>query len=203
MGLIDSARLNALKARVEKECSRRNLTGSVALYAGDAYDYTVAPAEGVIVLEEHYEKLAVPLNAINNIMQPDTDGNRIISDSELDKMEEMLTTLEARDVNDKSATDCSASCTGLCYSCAGTCSGGCSGGCTGGCIGCGTICTYGCSTACSYSCEQNCVGLCKVDCGNAGCQGQCVLSCYAGCDGGCGGGCSMCSVNCSGVAQYD
>ena len=193
MALIDSARLNDIKARVKKECSRRNRTGSVASYAGASYDYTVVPADGVTILEEHYEKLAVPLNAINSTMQPDVDGDRIISDAELDAMEAMLTQLEARAYYDKSATDCSASCTGMCYSCTGTCSGGCS-----GCSGCS-----GCGGACSNSCSGGCDSSCSTSCGNDGCVGSCVISCHAGCTGSCGTTCSFCSGNCSGVSDRD
>lgn len=193
MGLIDSAKLNDLKARVKKECSRRNRTGSVVAYAGTEYDYTVIPAEGVTALQEHYEKLAVPLNAINSKIQLDIDGDRIISESELNSMEEMLTALEARKYYDSSATDCATSCTGMCYSCTGTCSGGCSG--CSGCSGCGGIC----SSSCSGGCDE----LCSVECGNDGCVGQCVISCSAGCTGSCGSECTFCSGTCSGVADRD
>lgn len=193
MGLIDSAKLNALKARVKKECSRRNRTGSVAAYAGKEYDYTVIPSDGVTILQEHYEKLAVPLNAINNKIQIDTDGDRIISEEELNSMEEMLTALEARKYYDNSATDCASSCTGMCYSCTGTCSGGCT-----GCTGCS-----GCGGSCSYSCNSGCYELCSVECGNDGCVGQCVISCSKGCVGSCGAECTFCSGTCSGVADRD
>ena len=209
MGLIDSAKLNNLKARVKQECSRRNMTGSVAAYAGTEYDYTITPSDGVTILQEHYEKLAVPLNAINNKMQSETDGDRIVSEEELDAMATMLTTLEARKYYDNSGSDCSASCTGMCYSCTGTCSGGCS-GCTG-CSGCGGMCSYSCSGGCDSSCTQTC--------GGDGCVGQCVLTCYGSCEGyckeGCSGGCgtdctgtcgyscSFCSGTCSGVSQYN
>lgn len=207
MALIDSARLNNIKARVKNECSRRNLTGSVAAYAGSEYDYTVIPDDGTVILEEHYEKLAVPLNAINDKMQPHTDGDRIISDEELDAMETMLATLEARNYYDSSATDCANSCTGMCYSCTGTCSSGCS-----GCTGCS-----GCGGSCSSSCSGGCETTCTMDCGGDGCMGKCNLTCYGSCEGGCksgcsggcgvdctascGDGCSFCSGTCSGVSK--
>lgn len=209
MGLIDSAKLNDLKARVKKECNRRNMTGSVAAYAGASYDYTVIPSDDSIALQEHYEKLAVPLNAINNKLQVDTSGNRIISESELNAMESLLTKLEARQYYDNSATDCSASCTGMCYSCTGTCSGGCT-----GCNGCS-----GCGGTCSYDCGGSCDDLCAMNCGYDGCVGQCILVCYGSCEGGCivdcagscgdgcagscGTGCSFCSGTCSGVADWN
>ena len=56
----------ALKARVKAECARRKYTGSVETYASSAYDYTVVPTSGGVVLPEHVNKLVVPMNAIKN-----------------------------------------------------------------------------------------------------------------------------------------
>lgn len=155
MALIDASRFTALKARVKAECLRRSYTGSVASYGGSDYDYTNAPASGVIAAEEHYEKLAVPLNAINSDTFPDTSGTRLITDADLTAMETFLDTAETRGKT-SSTTDCSASCTGLCSGCTGTCSGSCVGGCQGT-----------CRTSCTGSCYGGCWG---------GCGGQCGIS---------------------------
>ena len=44
---------------------RRNQSGSVAAYGGTAYDYTVKPAAGKVLLQEHLDKLHVPMSAVN------------------------------------------------------------------------------------------------------------------------------------------
>lgn len=156
MALIDAQRFTDLKARVKAECLRRNVSsGSVASYGGTDYDYSTTPDSGVKIAQEHYEKLSVPLNAINSDTFPDTSGTRLITDADLTAMETFLDTAETRGMT-SSATDCSASCTGLCSGCTGTCSGSCTGGCQGT-----------CRTSCTGSCEGGCWG---------GCGGQCGIS---------------------------
>lgn len=168
MALIEASRFTALKARVKAECLRRNVsTGSVAAYGGTGYDYTTTPASGKKVAKEHYEKLSVPLNAINSNTFPTTSGTRIISGADLTAMETFLDTAEKTSKTTKSHNDCSASCTGLCQSCTGSCTGGCSDACTGkcrnsceGCTGCSDTC-YG---SCVGSCQSGCYGTCSTVC---------------------------------------
>lgn len=156
MALIDASRFTALKARVKAECLRRNVgSGSVAAYGGAEYDYTNAPDNGVVAAQEHYEKLAVPLNAINSTVFPSTSGERIIASADLDDMEDFLDTAEQTGMA-SSHNDCSASCTGLCKSCTGSCTGG-------------------CFTGCSGTCKGSCTGTCTGGCWG-GCGGQCGIS---------------------------
>ena len=54
-----------LKARVKAEMNRRKGTGSLTSYAGTSYDYTTTPASGGKILEEHIDKLIVPLSNVN------------------------------------------------------------------------------------------------------------------------------------------
>ena len=202
MALISAERFNALKAEVKAECQRRSYTGSVTSYAGSDYDFTVVPAAGVEVTTEHYEKIAVPLNAITGDV--DVDSHRVISENEMAAMEDKVAALANID---KSSTShgCAASCTGLCSSacsgtcrgtcsgcsgcgsgcartCTGTCSGGCSGSCTGSCDNSCTGCTGACSTACTNNCDYWCKGTCGNNCGTA-CTHACAGSCSGGCTG--------------------
>jgi len=50
-----------LKARVKAEMTRRKGTGTLATYAGTSYDYSVTPASGDKILEEHIDKLITPM----------------------------------------------------------------------------------------------------------------------------------------------
>ena len=172
--MIDSATFNNLKARVKAECARRKYTGSVASYAGSAYDYTNPAAAGKIIRSEHYTKIADPLTAIDGVSR--TPRTRI-DQSDITEMQNKLTTLEGKSLTTTS-TGCSASCTGLCYSaCSGTCKGGCSGSCSGGC---GDECTgcYGCGNSCAYWCGDACTGC-------SGCGDSCSTTCGWRCAGAC------------------
>lgn len=216
MAHIDAARFTALKARVQAECRRRCYIGSVVDYGSSDYAYEHAPAEGNRVDEEHYEKLAVPLAAINSDRVPGTDGARIVSEEELAGFEATLTLFESRAMTDRTQGDCKTSCTGACYTgCTGTCTGGCgsgcSGTCTGGCSGCSGCsgscrggcsgCGSGCASTCSGTCSGGCSDTCTVSCGYNGCYGQCVSSCYAGCTTGCGTNCGACGTTCTAVSK--
>lgn len=215
MSMISADRLNTLKAKVKAECLRRQYTGSVAAYGGTAYDYTVAPATGGVARKEHYEKLAVPMNAINATDTPATDGARIISESEIAAMETKVAAYAQRSIYDTSGTDCSASCTGMCYSCTSctSCSGcsGCGDACTSctGCSGCSGSCTDACTGSCSgcYGCGMGCATACTTGCtgctgtcqGCSSCSGTCFGcsdTCTGGCKWNCAGGCTSCSGGC-------
>lgn len=191
MARISPTRFINLKSKVKTECNRRNNTkgGSVASYGGTQYDFTITPASGNGIKEEHYEKNAIPMNAINSTQVPDIEGeNKRIKEEDLSKMEALITLWGNTNEHNKRTTDCSSNCTGLCYSCSGSCSEGCS-GCTNSCDGCS-----GCGSACSNDCTSSC--------GNNGCSGACTSSCYASdCSSSCGSSCSNCGSNCSSVSQ--
>ena len=164
MALIDAQRFADLKARVKAECLRRDVSsGSVASYGGTDYDYTAVPASGVKIAQEHYEKLSVPLNAINSDTFPTTSGVRIITDADLTAMETFLDTAEETSKTTNSHNDCSASCTGLCKSCTGSC--------TGSCSGCSGTCQGTCQGSCYRACANNCTGSCS-----GGCSGTCTIA---------------------------
>lgn len=218
MATIDAARFTALKARVQAECLRRCYVGSVTGYGGSDYSYAVQPSKGKRISEEHYEKLAAPLAAINSDRVPGTDGARIVSEKEIAGFEATLTLFEARPMTDKTQGDCKTSCTGACHTectgdctgscgenCNGTCTRECNGNCTGGCnTGCKNICT-GCGGVCDFTCKSTCKDNCKtsciVECGDAGCVGKCISSCFNGCDTGCGEKCGGCGNTCTAVSK--
>ena len=194
MALITPDRLIELKAKVKAECQRRCNTGSVSQYAGEDYDFTITPESGKVILKEHYEKIAIPLNAIVGGIP--TDGNRIVREIEIadfeSKVEELVKISET-----SSTTNCAASCTGLCQGgCASGCSGcsGCGSGCSGGCSGCGGSCSSGCGSGCSSGCTATCANNCS-----GGCSGSCTGGCTNACSGTCTG-CSSCTGSCVSVA---
>lgn len=172
MGVIKAERFTALKAKVKAECLRRSHSGSVAGYGGAAYDYTVVPAAGKAIRQEHRDKLSGPLSAINSSQIPATSGAKTVSEAELSAMETKAAAWAARSVTDQSGSDCRSGCTGMCYTgCTTGCS-GCGSGCPGSCSGCGS----GCPTGCSSSCTGGCKGGCSGSCGS-GCPNTCTENC--------------------------
>lgn len=192
----------SLKARVKAEMNRRCRSGSLTAYAGTAYDYSVVPANGVIVKPEHLNKLVVPINAIS----PSGYTEKAAGDAvpELATLDAKLAAHEAYPMRG-SGSDCASGCSGLCSSgcynscsgCGGSCSydcSGCSGTCTGDCQG---TCSGGCSTSCGGACwrdgcTSNCTAACRMDCTGScsgGCSGGCMSNCAKGCTTGCKGGC--------------
>lgn len=175
---ILAADFNNLKARVKAECARRKYVGSVEVYAGEAYDYTVIPAPGIPVLIEHYNKIVEPLNAITNTGYPTLSKGDLIPS--MSGLSDILTELEAEG-DDENVSSCKASCTGLCKgSCAGLCTG----------------CTGGCASTCSNSCTGGCSGC-------SSCSGSCVNGCHTTCTGGCSSTCkNTCKNGCSNTCRY-
>lgn len=180
----------SLKARVKAEMNRRCRSGSLTAYAGAAYDYSVVPANGVIVKPEHLNKLVVPINAIS----PSGYTEKAAGDAvpELATLDAKLAAHEAYPMRG-SGSDCASGCSGLCSSgCYNTCS-GCGGSCSYDCSGCSGTCSGGCDTTCSGSCSGSCGGACWRD----GCTSNCTAACRMDCTGGCKGNCgSICSTNC-------
>lgn len=218
--LLNAEEIKNLKARIKAECLRRSFENSVAAYGGTAYDYTDVPASGVKVKQEHYDKMATPLNAINADKVPNktAGANTKIMRTVFTGFDGFVTLLEKRVKEDNSGSDCKGNCAGLCYStCVGGCTNGCSGtcentctggctsctGCTGSCSGCSGSCSGGCTscTSCSGSCTDACTGACKTNCQTT-CTGYCYTGCYNTCKGGCSGSCvdqcgQTCGANCS------
>ena len=208
---VSAQRYNNLKAEVKAECARRSNVSttsgstSVASYAGTAYDYTITPASGVIIKEEHYTKNKVPLAAIKSGIGSDS---KLIDDSNMTELESFVTLCKAQGKEDKTAANntCSGGCTGLCYlTCTGSCSGGCSNTCSGDCS---NSCENSCRGDCENSCTGDCDGSCKGGCD--GCSGYCGAACEANCSSddcfktGCtncnsnsSGGCSTCDITCA------
>lgn len=185
----------SLKARVKAEMLRRKYRGTLVSYGSSAYDYDVVPTEGGVVLPEHVNKIAIPLNAINNTGISEVASGDVIK--AIDALDTFLTTAEGYKVT-SSTTDCKSSCSGLCVT-------GCGSGCKGcsGCSGCGNACSSGCGSACSNSCEaDNCDTGCKNTCYNyclQTCKGECSTTCSGACSSGCKGTCvGGCLTTCSG-----
>ena len=211
MSKVSAQRYNNLKAEVKAECARRSNVSttsgstSVASYAGTAYDYTITPASGVIIKEEHYTKNKVPLAAIKSGIGSDS---KLIDDSNMTELESFVTLCKAQGKEDKTAANntCSGGCTGLCYlTCTGSCSGGCSNTCS---RDCSNSCENSCRGDCENSCSGDCDGSCKGGCD--GCSGYCGAACEANCSSddcfktGCtncnsnsSGGCSTCDITCA------
>ncbi len=172
-----------LKERVKKECARRKYNGSVELYAGSSYNYTVQPTENSVPLPEHFNKIIVPMNAIADTGRTNTRKGYLVR--EIYTLSQQMTSLESVGITDADS-GCRSSCTGLCQ---GTCTVGCSSGCTGSCTGsCSTGCGSGCGSGCSTSCTWECGGSCRVYCTDD-CTGTCFDSCSGGCMDACKGSC--------------
>lgn len=180
--LITPNRINELKAEVKAECNRRAYAGNnMSQYGSTDYDYESVPTKGRIIANEHYNKVATPLNIINSdIVTKKSVNNNLVKDSDLIVLETFVTTLEKRNVDDLTAGDCKTSCTGMCYGCQTTCT-GCT-GCTNKCSGC-TGCTNKCTGCTSCSSCTGCSGGCS------GCGGDCTAICGFGCGSGCASGC--------------
>ena len=170
--LITPTEINDLKARVKAECKRRSYAGSAADYASLTYDFSIKPATGKYITSEHYNKIAIPLNAINaDVIENTNIQHSIIAENDYTTLNAFVTSLETRSISDNENSDCKSSCTGMCYGCQTTCSGSCTGGCTGSCSG-------GCSGSCKGSCS-----------GCTSCSGDCTQTCGFFCGQGCSGAC--------------
>ena len=183
----------ALKARVKAEMLRRKYKGTLVSYGSSAYDYEVQPTEGGAVLPEHVNKIAIPLNAINDTGISEVASGDVIK--AIDALDTFLTTAEGYKVT-SSTTDCKSSCSGLCVTGCGSGCKGCSGSCTGsctGCSGCGNACSSGCGGVCSFDCISACDTTCQ-----GSCKTNCIKTCYTGCLQGCKGSCKgTCSTDCT------
>lgn len=183
---ILASEIIAIKARVKAEMLRRNQVGSLAEYGGSDYDYTVTPAAGNPILPEHWNKLIIPMNAMQDTgLSEVASGDPIPA---LDHLNDLLTAAEQYPLK-SDETNCNASCSGLCT---GTCSTSCGKGCSSSCKGtCDADCADDCYTGCKGGCEKGCTGQCKDTCYSCAyaCGGNCKNTCLGGCYGGCRGTC--------------
>lgn len=62
--IISPERFNQLKNKVKAECTRRRGNGSVSNYSTSSYDFVNTPANGIDVITDHFNKLAIPTYAI-------------------------------------------------------------------------------------------------------------------------------------------
>ena len=165
---------------VTAECQKRNYNRSDAIasrFGEGKYEFTKQPASQTTITQEHYEKIAIPLNAINKSKVTDIDAfNQIISKIDLDSLKAVVQAYDAysdktENVYNKYRSDCSGGCAGLCYSCSGTCTGSCTTTCTGVCR---DYCKAGCDTTCTAECANS---GCTQGCGFSGCSGECTTGC--------------------------
>lgn len=210
-GPIAAADFNDLKALVKAEIQRRGKSegtsknysvGSMANYATSTYDYSETPAAGVIIREEHIQKITQPLDAVRGTTTSIAKGD-IITAADMKNASSALATLKAisERASSTSASGCSGACSGLCYS-------GCYTGCSScsGCSGCGS-CDNTCFGVCQNSCNNDCFTSCTGGCKTTKCKGTCTGSCQGckgctSCTGGCSEsckGCTSCRGTCSGT----
>ena len=188
---IKPAELISLKAKVKAEVQRRNQSGSVSAYGSATYDYnsTDNPTSAKPLLPGAYNKIIDPAKSIGDIGTHNTisSGNVLKADGDINSKVDVW---KARNLQDRTSTDCKSGCTGTCYTgCATGCYTGCTScnGCTG-CSGCGSGCG-GCDGGCSGC--QGCGGcggcgtICEGSC--EGCGGSCGSKCFMGCDWNCVG----------------
>ena len=162
-----------LKARVKAEMQRRKYKGSLVTYASASYDYTVTPTANSVVLPEHVNKIAIPLNAINATGIEEVASGDVIK--AINALDDFLTKAEGYSITGKS-TDCKLSCSGLCINGCGSGCTGCSGSCSTGCTGCSGTCSATCGNSCYAKCMWDCEGACAE-----GCSSSCMGSCIGGC----------------------
>lgn len=181
----------ALKARVKAEMQRRKYTGSISVYAGDEWDFTVQPEAGGKILPEHFNKIVEPINAISPTgLEAVKSGDQAMS---IKLAEQKLYEYERHALN--GANDCASSCTGLCTtSCGSSCGGNCYAVCE-------NSCNYDCYGTCSSTCADDCTGSCKGTCSST-CSGTCKNTCKTTCTGTCVNDCARtCWSNCLGTCS--
>lgn len=150
---ITAAEFLNLKAALQTEVQRRSNSrsvGSMATYAGSAYQYTEPPNKGTVEFKsEHIEKITSPLDAITGGSLTPEAGGYVDADT-LDAAALKVSELSGKSLTaaTQRETGCAASCSGLCYT-------GCYSACTG--------CTGTCQGTCQGSCSTTCTGGCKIN----------------------------------------
>ena len=209
--IITSTEIATLKSAVTDEMNRRKYTNSLKTIYGDGTSYatyTNPLTTGSIIYNEHYTKVATPLNAIGDTGAPSTGTNTTIKEVDIETLQMNLSVWEAVPVASSTESCTNATCQGLCLSsCSGgcrvTCDATCADDCTGGCSNsCGSTCykNSNCSSNCNLNCAVQCVGQCTSTC-----QGTCENSCATGCQYTCNGQCTntaACRGTCTGGSRY-
>ena len=218
--MLTAAQINRLREKTRTELARRGGFGSLAGFAGTAYDFETMPQPGGRVLAEHGQKTINPLLAVADIpglvlvgeespegVVPSKKGDPIpgaFNESLLNQVE-ALAAEPMQGAQSSFRGACSVLFAGSCVlSCSGF--GFCYGSATGGCNGCSSACKSctGCDSGCTGGCRGSCTG-CSGGSGGCdgciGCSGQCTTGCVSGCAGcsACSGGCNGCS-GCSGCS---
>ena len=174
--MLTAAQINRLREKTRTELARRGGFGSLAGFAGTAYDFETMPQPGGRVLAEHGQKTINPLLAVADIpglvLVGEESPEGVVPSKKGDPIpgafnESLLNQVEALAAEPMQGAQ---------SSCRGACSGLCAGSCVGSCSGCGASCSSSCSgcSGCGGSCSSSC----------SGCSG-----CFS-CSGGCGSGCS-------------
>lgn len=138
---VYSADYTELKKQLDAELNRRGKSegkgqgqsvGSVAAYISS---FSVAPAAGRQITNEHIQKITQPISAITGSAITPENGSKVAADV-LTRAAALLSQLSAISET-ATSSGCGGACSGLCttgcYSACSSCTGSCTGGCTGSC----------------------------------------------------------------------
>ncbi len=193
--IISASDFNNLKAKIDAECRRRRYIGSVYSLP-DQYAYENQPQTNGIIKKEHFQKIAVELDAITGDEYENQNG--VIHDEVLSNIDKKIdeiaiySNIIIGSPYDRilGITGCASSCTGICYdSCATACQENCYNKCGERCENtcifmCGATCEEFCGAQCRVSCITSCGGSCTTSCGQT-CQDGCVVECADNCTWAC------------------
>lgn len=153
---MNSTDVKNLKTKIKAEMLRRDGVGSLTEFGTSTYDFTIVPAAGVKVLEEHGKKTVdlllkiedygdlrltkkgdpIPKSFNENLYK---EIDRLASEKKTGETEETVKNLFPNKTPEVSS--CRGACTGLCI-----------GSCISLCNGC-TSCTASCGTGCASGCR--------------------------------------------------
>lgn len=180
---VYSADYTELKKQLDAELNRRGKSegtgqgqsvGSMAAYISS---FSVAPAAGRQITNEHIQKITQPISAITGSAITPENGSKVAADV-LTRAAALLSQLSAISET-ATSSGCGGACSGLCttgcYSACSSCTGSCTGGCTGSCTkSCANDCTGSCTGSCVSTCTGTCTGSCTKSCAN-----DCTSTCTA------------------------
>lgn len=159
--------------------------------------FSVAPAAGRQITNEHIQKITQPISAITGSAITPENGSKVAADV-LTRAAALLSQLSAISET-ATSSGCGGACSGLCttgcYSACSSCTGSCTGGCTGSCTkSCANDCTGSCTGSCVSTCTGTCTGSCTKSCAND-CTSTCTGTCTGSCTGTCTGTCTKTCAN--------
>ena len=204
---VYSADYTELKKQLDAELNRRGKSegtgrgqsvGSMAAYISS---FSVVPAAGRQITNEHIQKITQPISAITGSAITPENGSKVAADV-LTRAAALLSQLSAISET-ATSSGCGGACSGLCttgcYSACSSCTGSCTGGCTGSCTkSCANDCTGSCTGSCVSTCTGTCTGSCTKSCAND-CTSTCTGTCTGSCTGTCTGTCTKtCANDCGG-----